>query len=159
VAALRLTTPCLFSILGCASPVPPPAPPAPTQEQPGTPPGPEAGAPANAHDHPACADPSKAEKLEVARGKTERTSFELALTYGGLEHDSYEGGETDSIVILTFRGVMEDGKLTPSAFTWRPSASAEPSWVHLGSMPVCVRISKASAEAITLEAYRAPPRR
>lgn len=158
---MPLLRPALWLALtcSCAAPARPAPPPAATPEPRTTPPEPEAQAASDDGGDPACAEPSQAEKLEVARSQTVRTSSGLAVTYRGLEHDSFEGGRTDSIAALTFQGVLEDGRLTPSAFSWRPSAFAKPSWVHLGSMPVCVRISSATEQTIALEVYRAPPRR
>jgi hypothetical protein len=102
--------------------------------------------------------PTGVAKAEIAQGATARTALDIAVSYEGLEHDSFDDGRTDTIVRLTFRGVMEDGKLTPSALTWRPSALAPPRWVHLGSMPLCVRVSDTSGDRVTVELFRASSR-
>jgi hypothetical protein len=101
-----------------------------------------------------CNEPANVAKVEIARGATERTDIGIAVTYLGTEHDSFEDGRTDTIVPLTFQGILDDGRLTPSALTWRPSAFAAPTWVHLGSMPLCVRVQSANEDRTTLELFR-----
>ncbi len=118
--------------------------------------GRDVAAPAN--DDPKCAEAPDVAPVEVELGKTARTADALAITYGGMEHDNLEGGRADLIVTLTFQGVMDDGMLTPSAFTWRPSVMGPPSWVHLGSMPICVRVSRPAHERVTVEVFRRPAR-
>ncbi|NUP08928.1 MAG: hypothetical protein HOW73_23005 [Polyangiaceae bacterium] len=120
-------------------------------------PAPGADHTASAPD-PACAIVKDLQMVQIAQGKTARTSLDVAVTYNGTEHDSYEGGRTDTIALLTFRGILENGELTPSALSWRPSALAPPTWTHLGSMPLCVRITDARQQGITLELFRANAR-
>ncbi len=102
-----------------------------------------------------CNEPADVAKVVIARGATERTEIGIAVSFRGTEHDNFEDGRTDTIVPLTFQGILDDGRLTPSALTWRPSAFAAPTWVHLGSMPLCVRVLSANEDRTTLELFRA----
>jgi hypothetical protein len=150
---------------GCSTPAAPPPPQSIGSTEPATSaspdtPSPETAAPigSSVADDPRCNDPKGVEKIDVAQGATGRTPLGIAVTYGGLEHDSYEGGRSDTILNLTFQGILDDGRLTPSAFSWRPSALAPPSFVYLGGMPICVRISNPLPKTVTLELFRAPSR-
>ncbi|NUO47943.1 MAG: hypothetical protein HOV80_03705 [Polyangiaceae bacterium] len=146
---------------GCSTPVAPP----PSQSTGSTEPAPTSGTQETAApigssvpNDARCSDPKGVEKIDVAQGATGKTPLGIAVTYAGLEHDSYEGGSSDTILNLTFQGILEDGRLTPSAFTWRPSALAPPSFAYLGGMPICVRISNPLPKMVTLELFRAPSR-
>lgn len=146
---------------GCSpSAAPPPSQSIGSTEPAATPASPETAAPigSSVADDARCSDPKGVEKIDVAQGSTARTPLGIAVTYAGLEHDSYEGGRTDSIVNLTFQGILDDGRLTPSALTWRPSALAPSSFVFLGGMPICVRVSNPLPKTVTLELFRAPSR-
>jgi hypothetical protein len=105
-----------------------------------------------------CNEPKAVDRIEIAAGSTTRSPLAIGVTYGGSEHDTFEGGRTDTILRLTFQGIMEDGRLTPSAFTWRPSALAPPSWQYLGGMPLCVRIASWGPDKVTLELFESPRR-
>lgn len=156
LAALPRVFIALAALIGCSAP--PASPPASTSSvQAQASPTPSSSGSAAAPD-PGCTDQKGVEKIEIAQGATVRTSLDVAVTFDGSEHDNYEGGRTDLLVKLTFQGVLEDGKLTPSAFSWMPSLFAPPRWINLGSMPLCVRLSDASADRVTLELYRAPSR-
>lgn len=151
----------LLFAFGCSTPAaPPPSQTIDSTEPAATTATQETAAPlgSSVPDDARCSDPKGVEKIDVAVGTTEKTSLGIAVTYAGLEHDSYEGGSTDSILNLTFQGILDEGRLTPSAFTWRPSALAPPSFVYLGGMPICVRVSNPLPKTVTLELFRAPSR-
>lgn len=89
----------------------------------------------------------------MPRGKTAVTRDRLAVTFEGDLHDSYDDGRTDVLLRLVFQGVMDDGRLTPSAFSWMPSAFAKPEWAHL-PVNACVRVVEAGAQRVVLELFR-----
>ncbi len=90
-----------------------------------------------------CNDPTGVEKIEILQGATTRAPRTgVAVTYRDVR--------------LTFQGIMEDGTLTPSAYSWQPSAGASSSWQNLGGMPICVRVVSSVPAKMTLELSRRP---
>lgn len=163
VAAILWAVASLGLVSGCSSPpngsppepAPSPATSAAASEVVASRPHPSATLSATSVPHPSCTEREAVETIEIPLGTTVRTSIGVAVTYDGAEHDGHEGGRSDTVAKLTFRGVLDDGRLTPSALSWRTSALAPPTWLHLGSMPLCVRLSKAGSDRVTLEVSRA----
>jgi hypothetical protein len=103
-----------------------------------------------------CVDLSGVERLEVKVGAQARASIGIGVSFLGSEHDNFEDGHTDMLVNLSFHGIMDDGSLTPSAMTWRPSALAPPRWVPFQAMGFCARLVKSGTDDVIVEVARAP---
>lgn len=127
-------------------------------------PAPEAPAPAPGDTKPVragdseppipsrCQDGPTPERIEVAIGGTTITNSGIAVTYKTTSHDNYDDGRTDQLLHLVFQGVTEDGKLTPSALSWLPSAFAKPEWTYL-AVNRCVRVIEPGERRVVLELF------
>jgi len=141
-----LASACVHEHEGVAPPAPPPPPP----PAPPAPPRPRPALSAR------CANgQDTAERVEVALHGTVRTRSNIAVTFAGVTHDSYDDGSTDTLLHLVFHGVDDSGALTPSALTWMPSAFARPEWIYL-EVDRCVRVVEVGARRVVLDVLRPP---
>jgi hypothetical protein len=92
------------------------------------------------------------ERVEVELGRTVITKSGVAVTFRTTSHDNYDDGRTDLLLHLVFQGVSEDGKLTPSALSWLPSAFAKPVWTYL-HVNRCVRVVEPGERRVVLELF------
>ena len=105
-----------------------------------------------------CVDRASAERAEIGAGEMVKTASAVAVTFDAWEHDSFDDGTTDMAVNLTFREILPNGSLAPAASRWRPSILGSPRWVHMGSIPLCVRLVKTSDDKVVIDLFRAPSR-